>query len=143
MFLYICAQFILSEWIWSVTWDMYHIPFNIIVMLLLLKFFFRIDMVQAVCMAIFSQLFAFFIFSVCSFGAMYLIGVGGSPESYTVVPRPLYATLLLGMLYSVFQVMFFAWRHSLYKVSLPMLAALVIISNNLTVLITLVLFSVE
>jgi hypothetical protein len=143
MLLNTCAQFILSEWIWSVTWDMYHIPFNIIVMLLLLKFFLRIDMVYAVCMAIFSQFFAFFVFSICSLGAMYLIGVGGGPESYTVVPKPLHATLLLGMLYSVLQIMFFAWRHSRYKVSFSTLVALVIMSNNLTVLITLLLFSVE
>jgi hypothetical protein len=143
MFLYTCAQFILSEWIWSVTWDIYHIPFNIIVMLFLLKFFLKVDMVYAVCMAIFSQFFAFSIFSMCSFVAMCIVGGGGGPESYTVVPKPLYATLLLGALYSILQIVFFAWRYSHYKVSFSTLVALVIISNNLTVLITLLLFTVE
>ena len=91
-----CAHFFLSEWIWSVTWDTYHIPFNIIITLILLKFFLRINMVPAVCMAIFSQFFAFFILSLCTLGAMYLIGAGGGPDSFVYVPRPLYATLFLG-----------------------------------------------
>ena len=143
LMMYTWAQFILSEWIWSVTWDMYHIPFNIIVMILLFKFFLRIDMVRAVCMAMFSQFFAFLLFSLCALMAMNLIGVGGGPESYTVVPKPLYATLLLGLVYAVLQIIFFACTRLRYQVAFSTLVALVIISNNLTVLITLLLFSVE
>lgn len=138
-----CAHFFLSEWIWSVTWDTYHIPFNIIITLILLKFFLRINMVPAVCMAIFSQFFAFFILSLCTLGAMYLIGAGGGPDSFAYVPRPLYATLFLGLVYAVLQILFFTCTKSHYRVPLSTIAVIVIISNNLTVLVTWLLFSIE
>lgn len=137
------AHFFLSEWIWSVTWDTYHVPFNIIITIILLKFFLRINMVRAVCMAIFSQFFAFFVLSVCTLVAMFLIGLGGGPDSFMVVPRPLYATLFLGLLYAVLQIIFFACTQSRYKVPLSTIAVIVVISNNLTVLVTWLLFSVE
>ena len=142
MLIYKCAHFILSEWIWSVTWDTYHIPFNIIITLLLLKFFLRINMVQSVGMAIFSQIFAFLGLSICTLGSMYLIGLGGGPESFAVVPTPLYATLFLGLLYALFQIIFFAFTRRRYNISFATLSVIVIISNNLTVLLTLFLGSI-
>ena len=143
MMLIKCAHFFLSEWIWSVTWDTYHIPFNIILTLILLKFFLRINMVPAVFMAILSQFFAFLMLSLCGLGAMYLIGVGGGPDSFAYVPRPLYATLFLGLVYAALQILFFACTKSHYKVPLSTISVIVIISNNLTVLLTLLLFSIE
>lgn len=143
MILIKCAHFFLSEWIWSVTWDTYHIPFNIIITLVLLKFFLRVNMVPAVFMAIISQFFAFFMLSLCTFGAMYLIGVGGGPDSFAYVPQPLYATLFLGLLYATLQIIFFACTKSHYRVPLSAIAVIVIISNNLTVLVTWLLFSIE
>jgi hypothetical protein len=143
MLFYKCAHFFISEWIWSVTWDAYHIPFNIIITLILLKFFLRIHMVRAVCMAIFSQIFAFFVLSVCAVIAMYSVGLGGGPETFMVVPKPLYATLYLGLLYALLQIIFFACTQFRYKNQFSTLAVIVLISNNLTVLVTLLLFSIE
>lgn len=137
------AHFFLSEWIWSVTWDTYHIPFNIVITLLLLKFFLRINMVPAVFMAITSQVFAFFMLTMVAFGAMYVIGAGGGPDSFAYVPRPLYATVFLGLLYALLQIVFFACTRFWFRVPLPTIAVIVFISNNLTVLVTLLLCSIE
>jgi hypothetical protein len=143
MLIYQSAHFFLSEWIWSVTWDVYHVPFNIIITLILLKFFLRINMVRAVCLAIFSQLFAFLVLSICAMGAMYIIGIGGGPDSFMVVPKPLYATVFLGLLYALLQTIFFMCIYFRHKIPLSYLAVIVLISNNLTVLVTLLLFSIN
>ncbi len=143
MVIYKCAHFLLSEWIWGITWDTYHIPFNIIIILILLKFFLRINMVPAVCMAIASQFFAIIVLSLFTFGAMYLIGPGSGPDSFVFVPCPLYATLFLGLLYTFFQIIFFSFKKCRYKAPFSAIAAIIFISNNLTVLITWLLYSIE
>jgi len=138
-----CAHFILSEWIWSVKWDTYHVPFNIVIMLLLLKFFLNIDMVPAVFISITSQLFAFLSLSICTLIALYSIGPIVGPDSFMIVPKPLYATLALGLLYAFFQILFFLCAKRWIKVSIPSLIVITFISNNLTVLITWLLYSIE
>ena len=138
-----CAHFFLSEWIWAVTWDTYHIPYNIIITLILLKFFLRINMVPAVFMAVGSQLFAFLVLTLCTVGAMYMIGIGGGPDSFAYVPRPFYATLFLGLIYAVLQILFFACIKKYFRVPLSTIAVIVFISNNLTVLVTWLLFTIE
>jgi hypothetical protein len=138
-----CAHFILSEWIWGATWDTYHVVFNSVIMILLLKFFLNIDMVRAVFVSIMSQLFAFFLLTICAFIALYSIGPLLGPDSFMVVPKPLYATLALGLMYAFFQIMFFMLGQRWIKISVPSLIVITLISNNLTVLITWLLYSIE
>lgn len=137
------ACFFISEWIWGITWDMYHIPFNIVVSITLFKFFLKIPMVHAVFMSLCAHAAAFVIFSVLTFSSMYLVGPGGSPESFACVPTPLYATVGLGLIYAFLQMLFYVVTKHYYKVSLSLILMLTFISNNLTVLITLLLCSLE
>lgn len=137
------AHFLLSEWLWGMTYDLYHIPLNIIMMIIVLKLFFNISVIRAVSMAALSQIFAFTVLSICSFGSMYFIGAGGGPDSFTVVPGPLYATLFLGLIYAVLQIVFFTFSQSRHNMPFSALLVTVIMSNSLTLLITWLLFNVE
>ena len=100
-------------------------------------------MVSAVFMALGSQTFAFVILTCVTLGAMYLIGAGGGPDSFVYVPRPLYATLFLGLTYAILQILFFICTKFHYQLPTSTIAVIVLISNNLTVLVTLLLFSIE
>jgi hypothetical protein len=74
---------------------------------------------------------------------LYGIGPLCDPDKFIVVPQPLYATLALGMIYFFFQVLFFFCAKRWIKIPLSSLIVITIISNNLTVLITWLLYSIE
>jgi len=130
------GHFFLSEWIWSVTWGFYHIPCNIIIMIILFKFFLRINMVSAVFTAITAQLFAFVIFTLVTLGIMLLLGQGGGPESFLYVPNTMPAFFYLGLIYAFLQSIFFDLISHRHAIHLSWFIVIAIISNNLTVLIT-------
>lgn len=143
MFLTASAHFFLSEWIWSMTWGSAVIPFNIVIMIFLFKIFLHINMVPAVFMAIISQLFAFVVLTGGTLISIWYLGAGGGPESFTYVPRPLYAFLFLGLLYSVFQGIFFIATKKRYQVPMSALLTIAFISNQLTILLAWLLYSIE
>lgn len=137
----IVAHFIVSEWLWGITWDTYYISFNIVVSILLLKFFLKINMVHAVFMSLLSQLAAWVAFTALAFMSMYLIGIGGNPERFICVPSPLYATVFLGLIYAILQMLFYICTKRYYKNPIATILMITFISNNLTVLIALLLGS--
>lgn len=143
MFFNQCAHFFLSEWIWSMTWGSTFIPFNIVIMIFLLKIFLRINMVPAVFRAITSQLFAFALLTIATLISIWYIGEGGGPETFTYVPGPIYAFLFLGLLYATFQGIFFIITKKQCQIPLLLIFFVSFISNQLTVLLTWLLYSIE
>lgn len=137
------AHFFLSEWIWSLTWGSSVIPFNIVIMIFLLKFFLRINMVSAVFMALCSQLCAFVVLTAVMLLSIWYIGPGSGPDSFVYVPRPLCAFLFLGLLYTIFQSIFFVATKKRYHVSTTTLLVIVFMSNQLSVFLSWLLYSIE
>jgi hypothetical protein len=137
------AHFFLSEWLWGVTWGGNHLPFNIIFTILLLKIFLRMNMVPAVFMAIISQAVAWIAFTGITLISMWSIGVGGGPESFIYTPQPFFATVFLGLIYAMFQIIFFSITKSRYQTLLSTLIVITLIANNLAILVTWLLFSIE
>jgi len=128
------GNFILSEWIWSVTWGIYHIPCNIIIMIILLKFFLRLNMVAAVFLSIGAQLFSVAALTIVTIGTMLVLGKGGGPETYANTPTPIHAFVCLGLIYAILQSIFFVFIAQRQAMHLSWLVAITFISNNLTVL---------
>ncbi len=137
------GNFILSEWIWSVTWGIYHIPWNIIIMIILLKFFLRINMVSAVFLSIGAQLFATAALTIITVGTMLLLGKGGGPENYVNTPTPIHAFISLGLIYAVLQSIFFTMFGRTHAIKLSWMIVIAIISNNLTVLLNYLFMTIE
>lgn len=143
MFFHQCAHFFLSLWIWSMTWGYAIIPFNVVIMIFLLKIFLRINMVPAVFMSIFSQLCAFMMLTIIMLLSAWYLGVGGGPETFTYVPGPLHAFLFLGLIYAFFQGIFFVLSRNRYKNQLSALLLIAFISNQLSVMLAWLLYSIE
>lgn len=139
----LCAHFVLSQWLWCVTWGSNHIPFNILMSIILFKVFLGMNIVPSVLMALVSQIVAFIAFCLVAFLAMWHIGAGGGPESFSYVPQPLYATLFLGLIYALFQILFFTSIQKHYQLPLKSIIVATVISNNLAVLISWLLLSLE
>lgn len=139
----LCAHFILSQWLWSVTWGVHHVPFNIVMSIILFKVFLGMNIVPSVLLALVSQIVACITLGLVAFVAMWHIGIGGGPETFSYVPQPLHATLFLGLIYALFQILFFISIQKRYKLPIKSIIFATVISNNLAVLISWLLLSLE
>jgi len=132
------ADFMLSEWLWNVTWGWYHIPVNTFMMLFLLKFFGRMRIMPAVLLSVFSQLFSFFMFSaIVIAGPMYLLGLTFVPyDCYAQQAlHPIFSCLFLGGIYFLFQILFFVLVNLSYKINLRLVILISLVSNLVTALL--------
>lgn len=132
------ANFLLSEWLWNVTWGWYHIPVNIFMMLFLLKFFGRMRIMPAVLMAVFSQLFSFLVLSaVVVVVPVYLLSLQFIPyDCYVQQPMHTLAICLsLGALYFVLHTLFFILVNLFYSLNLRLLTLIALVSNGLSALL--------
>ena len=138
-----CTHFVLSLWLWNITWGSNHIPFNIIISIFLYKMLLGLNIVPSVLMALISQIAAFILLTIIAVFAVWYIGVGGGPESFSYVPQPQHATLLLGLSYTVLQVFFFMIIRKRYHLPMKKIILATIVSNNLAVLISWLLLSID
>ncbi|MFC1845568.1 hypothetical protein ACFLX2_00395 [Candidatus Dependentiae bacterium] len=132
------ADFILSEWLWNVTWGWYHIPVNIFVLLFLLKFFGGVRIVPAVLISVFSQIFSFFFFSaIVVVGPMYAFGLKFVPyDCYAHTPtHPLVICFSLGGIYFILHLAFFAIVNTFYAINLKLMTLIAIVANILSALL--------
>ena len=128
------GQFLLSEWLWSVTWDWHHLPINIVLMCLLFKWLLRANIIPAVFLAFSSHLFAFVTYSIfVVFVLMYLIGLEYIPSE---VPKniigPLKASIFLGLIYTALHMCFFLLINRRYKLNISGIFLITILSNMMT-----------
>lgn len=104
---YTVAQFLISEWIWSFTAGFCQMFVNVLMLILFLWWFAHQRMISAVLYATSSQLFAFVMFTICIHALLDgLCGVSYDYES-VVVMNPCIVSLALGMVYTLFQALFF------------------------------------
>jgi len=132
------ADFLLSEWLWNVTWGWYHIPVNTFMMLFLLKFFGRMRIMPSVLLSVFSQLFSFLLLSlIVVVGPMYLLGLTFTPYDCYVqqAMHPIFSSLFLGAIYFLFQIIFFVLVNLSYKLNLRLVILISLVSNLLSALI--------
>ncbi|GEM_PF-1204449 len=132
------ADFLLSEWLWNVTWGWYHVPINIFVMLFLLKVFGRLKIMPAVLFSVFSQIFSFALFSlIVIFGSIYGFGLKFVPyDCYvTQTMHPLLICFSLGLIYFVLQSFSFVLTNVFYKINLRLVILIALVSNMISALL--------
>ena len=129
------ADFLLSEWLWNVTWGWYHVPVNLFMMLFLLKFFGRLRIMPAVLLSVFSQIFSFLMFSASVIiWPMYILGIKFVPyDCYAhEAAHPLLICLSLGAIYFVFHILFFMLVSPFYKLNMRLLVLIALVGNGLS-----------
>lgn len=132
-------NFLLTEWIWSITGGWYHIPLSCILMFVLLKLWDHLGWIRAFLLSIFLVFGSFLIY----FGLIWGIFVSVLNVEY-VLPADTYqgvydhlnTSLILAAIYSLIQmimlfflhkwVRFNFWRTLLCVVSANLLAALLV-----------------
>jgi len=139
------SDFLLSEWLWNITWGMAQVPINVVLLALLLWCVQKVGAVQAFFTALLANAFSCAIFTAIVVGGIiWLMGVEYiHPEDAhqtTVLTNSLHVCLYLGLIHAVLQIIFFAFWRCFFDLSVIRATVLVVASNMLSALIVNLLF---
>ncbi len=135
------SNFFLSEWLWSVTFDWYHIPIAILFMCIVFRFALRIGIIPAVLITFFAHLYGFAVFSLFVVGVLsYLLNVTYNAASYAM-PTPLLASLYLGFIYTILESSFFLIVSRWYTLRVIPMVIVTLLCNVAASCVTFYLFS--
>lgn len=124
------SDFLITEWLWSVTWGVYHVPFLLAFMIILLKRVGRMRWIPTLMNAIGSLVFALFVY-----GFIIAWLVPDAQIDYTTaqeriqVPSSWWASMYLGFIYALLQIFFFMLVSLVYTSNRARLIVIVAISN--------------
>ncbi len=129
------ADFFLSEWLWSVTWGMYHIPINIFIMFLLTKLTVHYGSRSTLALTVSANIFGLVAFTVLV-GSIIIFVVGlnylPSESAYSGEYSSFVASLFLGIFYALLQSFFFYLINKRYRIQLLHMIAIAMLSNIMT-----------
>lgn len=134
------THFLLSEWIWSISWGVHHQLFNILGMSLLFKIFTRMPMVYAMLNACIIQVCTFAVFCAGAAACMYSIGTGLGSESYCCVPSVAHAPLFLGIINAVLNSFFALILLRKKPICTSWILTIILLSNGITILLLAFVF---
>ena len=130
----IIASFILDEWLYSISWGVYHVPINIFIMLFLFKGVMGLRMIPAVFLSLFSNITAMVVFALFAMSVAHFVDI----ISYARTPQELYNPFAiafgLGVIYATLQSLLFFIISCKYTFKLRFAITVAFLSNLLTAL---------
>ncbi len=124
--------FLIDQWLWSVTWGIYHVPIAAVLMAFCGRFFLRLNTIAAVFISVGSMVVSFLLYSVFVAGFLVcLLGYGYQEQlqGQGLVSDPLYACLYSGLIYTFLQTVFFCGVNRYYPISISRMAVAACIVN--------------
>lgn len=124
------SQFLLSEWLWSVTNGEYHTPINIFVMIGITIFILRQKTVPSVLLAVSASIFSFLLFT----GIIKFLNIDYVPEhdDAYIVKDLLWRCMHLGFIYSILQMFYLSILRVFFTFNMRPLIWMVWVSNIIT-----------
>jgi hypothetical protein len=130
IFLY---EFLLSSWLFSMTYDWFHLILNTFVLCIFLSLIARVSLARSILLSFSAHFFAFMIFTVCAVGLfIYHIAIENMPSELTEVAATkdlLISSLRVGGIYAFLQGLFVGTLHIGSELSVRKLLLAVILSN--------------
>lgn len=118
-------QWLLAEWIWSMTWGLYHVPLATVCMMLLFRWYVKLSLKRSVVLSIAASFCAMVVYTL--YVPVLLIFVFGTTTDWVAEPLP--AALYLGIIYGFLQSCFF-WVFSCWSpLNLRPILLVIAISN--------------
>ncbi|PKN03533.1 hypothetical protein CVU75_01720 [Candidatus Dependentiae bacterium HGW-Dependentiae-1] len=124
-------QWLLAEWLWSMTWGLYHVPLATLCMIFLFRFYMKMSLRGALWQSLKASFFALVIYTL--YVPAFLIYWSGLETDWVADPMP--AALYLGFIYGVLQSSFF-WLQSLwFPMDMQRVLIVVALSNFIAALV--------
>lgn len=134
-FLNSLGQFFLTQWLWSVTWGMYHALFAFLFMAILLRYFLRINFLRSCTLSLGAQVWSLLLYSLFVIGILIIaVELRYVPESLEPIDKDtnfFVVAFNLGMIYSALQMLFFVLVNRWSSLNVRIAFLLSIISNVL------------
>ncbi len=124
-------QWLLAEWIWSMTWGLYHVPIATLCMMLLFRWYLKWSIKRALFFSIIASACAIAIYTL--YVPALLIFVFGLATD--LVADPLSAALYLGIIYGFLQGGFFAVYNVWHPLKVRPILVIVALSNLIAALV--------
>jgi len=138
VFIQTIEYFFLNTWLWGMTWGISHVPINIIVMFALFKFIGRLKIMTAILFAFFSMVFGSALYTLIVSFFVFVVKLQFIPLDITYgteYSNFLLASIYLGLIYSVLQMIFFLMVNKFYEINLRIITLIVFVSNIISSLL--------
>jgi hypothetical protein len=124
------GQFLITQWVWAVTFARAQPLINMLVMLLILLVVSKVRVIPAVLYAFFSQFFALVLFTLFVHGVLdKMLGITFVENEQPFLIHPLATTFLLAMIYTALQTLFFYILSYFYALPVQKYARIAFVSN--------------
>ncbi len=139
------GDFLLTSWIWNITFDVYHPFVTGIVMFCLLRFMLHRRRLESLAISLIVQLFAFGLLTAeVVFGVIRMLGWQYEPlptEEAMNMMHVLVPSLWVGILYAIFQSLFFMIGRCIWRFNLKRFLVMTWISNGCGAIISYMLIN--
>ncbi|MCL5876163.1 MAG: hypothetical protein M1114_06870 [Candidatus Dependentiae bacterium] len=128
----VIADFFLSEWLWSITWGLYHIPVNIFIMFLLTKLTVHYSTRATLLLSLLANIFGLIAFTILVGSIIvFVIGLNYLPaeSAYSGDYSSFAASLFLGIVYALLQSLFFYLVSKQYTIQVWHMISIALLSN--------------
>ena len=131
-----CISFCVDQLLWMLAWGWYQLVFGVLLSWIAYMFLGRIKMMSALILALSSYAFAMFVYfafvaGICVHYFQWKFAVGSAPRVYS----PLYASLILSVIYSILQLFFYCIINYWRKMSLFFFFVISLVCNIIAALL--------
>lgn len=111
----IIGDFLLSEWLWGMTYGWIYFFTSLLIMAIALKYFLSLSFLKSALLSCASHIFSFLVFSFLVIGVfIYFFQWWYVPDQHVAVAGPFIATLFLACMYTVCHMLFFMLLSKFY-----------------------------
>ncbi len=139
------GDFLLTNWIWNITFDIYHPIVTAIIMFCLLRFMLHRRRLESLAISIIMQVFAFGLLTIeVVFGFIRVLQWQYDPlpaDQAMEMMGVLMPSLWVGLIYALFQSLFFIMSRALWRFNLKKYLLMTWISNGCGALISYMLIN--
>lgn len=130
--------FFLNTWLWSMTWGLFHVPLNMLIVIVLLKFVGRFKLISSILLAVFAKVFSVALYAVIIGFFLVVLdlqfvppGEFGNSQGIDV----LFASICLGLVYTAFEVIFFFMVNKFYALNVRVTILIAFVGNIISALL--------
>lgn len=131
------GDFLLSEWLWSMTFGWSYVVINVISMTFFLWCLMKFSLFRAFILSLVSNAFSFFIYSGVVIGLfIHLLQWWYVPHEYRAQAAPFWANIYLALIHVILQLLFFYAMHKLLDMRKDRLFLTAVVSNCVTAVLS-------
>lgn len=128
------GNFLLSEWLWSITFDWYHIPVSLFLCVISFYRVLRIPLRASLLISSFSYLYSLCVFAF--FIVVVLLYIFHFSYSADWAPNFFFACFYLGIIFTCLQTTFYLIVNRWYRLNIPGITVVTLLCNSVASIIS-------